>query len=63
MGLIQRIFGGKAEAERAQERAVLALAAARQRTPEIVSMTGRIQRHGYVNHLGERVELAWRGGS
>lgn len=62
MGLLKTWFGGgKAEAEAAQEAAKLSLERAQARTEEIAKLTGRVHRHGVVNHIGERVEAAWRG--
>lgn len=61
MKLLHRILGGKAEAEAAQVTAQRSLERAQSRTEEIAQLTGRVHRHGVVNHIGERVEAAWKG--
>lgn len=61
MKLIQKLFGGKAEAEAAQVSAQKSLGRAQSRTAEIEQLTGRVHRHGVINHIGERVEAAWKG--
>lgn len=59
-----RKFAGradKAQAMEAQKVAQRSLDAARARTAEIAELTGRIQEHGYVNHIGERVLAGIKG--
>ena len=60
---LKRIAGldDKAEAQAAQKSAQRSLEAARARTDEIAQLTDRMRTHGVVNHIGERVEAAWRG--
>lgn len=53
--------GGKAEAEKANAAADRSLAEAQARTKEIAQLVGRIEQHGYVNHIGERVMAGIRG--
>ncbi len=53
--------GGKAEAAQANADADKSLAAAQARTAEIAQLVGRIEQHGYVNHIGERVMAGIRG--
>lgn len=53
--------GGKAEAARANAAADKSLAEAQARTAEIAQLAGRIEQHGYVNHIGERVMAGIRG--
>ena len=53
--------GDKAEASRANAAADKSLADAHARTDEIAQLVGRIQQHGYVNHIGERVLAGIKG--
>lgn len=53
--------GDKAEAVQANEDAERSLVNAQARTAEIAQLVGRIQQHGYVNHIGERVMAGIRG--
>lgn len=53
--------GGKAEAVQANADAEKSLVDAQARTAEIAQLVGRIQQHGYVNHIGERVMAGIRG--
>lgn len=53
--------GGKAEAVQANVDADKSLADAQARTVEIAQLVGRIEQHGYVNHIGERVMAGIRG--
>ena len=53
--------GGKAEAAQANADADKSLADAQARTAEIAQLVGRIEQHGYVNHIGERVLAGIRG--
>lgn len=53
--------GDKADAVEAQKVAERSLAVAQARTAEIAELTNRIQEHGYVNHIGERVLAGIRG--
>ena len=53
--------GGKAEAVQANVDADKSLAEARARTAEIAKLVGRIEQHGYVNHIGERVMAGIKG--
>lgn len=60
--LFRKIVGGDwDEAEAAQKRAEESLNTSRARTAEIAKLAGRMHQHGVVNHIGERVEAAWRG--
>lgn len=61
--LLRKIVGGDdwAEAEAAQKDAQQSLDLARSRTAEIAQLAGRMHQHGVINHIGERVEAAWRG--
>lgn len=60
--LFRKIVGGDwDEAEAAQKNAQESLDTARARTVEITQLAGRMHAHGVVNHIGERVEAAWRG--
>lgn len=61
--LLRRLLGRarRAEAVAAQRNAQHALEVAQARTPEIEALTGRIAQHGAINHIGARVEAAWRG--
>ena len=63
LNLIRRLLGRthKAEAIVAQQEAQAALEVAQARTPEIEALAGRIEQHGVINHIGARVEAAWRG--
>lgn len=60
--LFRMIAGGdRDEAEAAQKDAQRSLDTTRARTAEIAQLAGRMQQHGVINHIGERVEAAWRG--
>lgn len=60
--LLRRIVGGDWDAaEAAQKEAQASLDTARARTAEISQLTSRMHQHGVINHIGERVEAAWRG--
>lgn len=60
---LRKLVGGgvKAEADRANAAADKSLADAQSRTAEIAQLVGRIQEHGYVNHIGERVLAGIKG--
>lgn len=60
--LLRKIVGDDwDQAEAAQKDAQESLNSARARTAEIAQLAGRMHDHGVVNHIGERVEAAWRG--
>lgn len=53
--------GGKAEAAQANVDAEKSLVDAQARTAEITQLVKRIEHHGYVNHIGERVMAGIKG--
>lgn len=63
MSLIRRMFGRahKTAAVDARQAAEQSLVQAKRRTAEIRTLADRIDRHAVINHIGERVEAAWRG--
>jgi len=60
---LRKLVGGgvKAEADQANAAADKSLQDAQSRAAEISQLVGRIQQHGYVNHIGERVLAGIKG--